>query len=566
MAEDTLPARSPPELPIEVWQLVMDSVWDATNYSTFYTNQADYRSWALVSRAWRTCAQAVLFRTVELPDATHLQRFTALLGVAPHLAVYVRTLRAYSRDLHTPDNVVALLPAILDRSGLPSLRSLLVTRVTEQDTWHPHAARAPSDKELAYMPLDPSPGPNTDRDSTTGFSGFWKGLEAHFAGVSELYLSYVTFETFGALAQTLHALRNLRLLSCLEVRWCALGPMPECLAGKGEGAGEGEGRGQGQGQGTSTFLPKLEDLTIAYMDLHGVERLLSALGRSARLKGLYIDCPHYSPASFWDPPSGDPATGTPLGIDLRAFARLGSLWLALPYTLAACRDLPELVAALLRTWTPTEASVPRKLTLTPSYESDFTRAEFADVLRALGPVIEDVFGEGRLDPEGEGEEEKVEPGEGERPGLAEVEVCVVDKADMREWWREEARASFARLGARGRLDVSFEKGFWPEAQWLDDEVHPEEALAIAQHALDGVSAEAHGTGDWSGFRDSVIEGRASDSVARRRRGSSRFTRFRPPNLKPFEAQATPLVEEEETAWDLAARGVCWLIVSRLAWG
>ena len=262
MAEDTLPARSPPQLPIEVWQLVMDSVWDATNYSTFYTNQADYCSWALVSPAWRTCAQAVLFRTVELPDATHLRRFAALLGAAPHLAPYVRTLRAYSRDLHTRDNVVALLPAVLDGRALPSLRSVLVTRVTEQDTWHPHAARAPSDKELAYMPLGPSAELNasTDRDSGNGFSRFWKGLDAHFAGVSELYLSYVTFETFGALAQTLHALRNLRLLSCLEVRWCALGPMPECLAGKSEGADERQG--QGQGKGTSTFLPKLEDLTV----------------------------------------------------------------------------------------------------------------------------------------------------------------------------------------------------------------------------------------------------------------------------------------------------------------
>ena len=304
------------------------------------------------------------------------------------------------------------------------------------------------------------------------------------------------------------------------------------------------------------------------MDLHGVERLLSALARSAKLKGLYIDCPHYSPMGFWDPrkppfslpprhrvlkltftrlsnasrpaASGDPVTGTPLGIDLRAFARLGSLWLALPYTLAVCRDLPELVAALLRTWTPTtEASVRRKLTLTPSYESDFTRAEFADVLRALGPVVEDVFGERSLDAEGEGGEEKVDQGASKKLGLMEVEMCVVEKAEMRNWWRMEAPGSFARLRARGRLEVSFEKGksrwhqsprfilgsggtdqtsvwarvhpvgFWPEAQWQEDEVHPEEALAIAQHALDGVSAMGHGTGDWSGFRDSafVSEGR-----------------------------------------------------------
>lgn len=157
--------------------------------------------------------------------------------------------------------------------------------------------------------------------------------------------------------------------------------------------------------------------------------------------------------------SGDPVTGTPLGINSCVFARLGLLWLTLPYTLSECRDVPELVAALLRTWIPIEAGAPRKLTLTPSYESDFMRAEFADVLRAVGPVIEHVFGERSLDAEGEGGEEKVELREGDDRGAGvEVEVCVVDRAEMREWWRGEARASFARLAARGRLDVSFEKG------------------------------------------------------------------------------------------------------------
>ncbi|PIL29499.1 hypothetical protein GSI_08307 [Ganoderma sinense ZZ0214-1] len=474
----------------------MDAVWDATTYSTFYSNQADYRSWALVSRAWRTCAQAVLFRTVELPDPVHLRRFAALLGSTPHLAVYVRVLRAYSRDLHTHDNILALLPTVLPGDVLPNLRSLLVTRVTEQDTWHPHASRPPSDKELAYMPLslDSPLSTDTSTGSVDGGGSFTRGLEAHFAGVSELYLSYVTFETFGALAQTLHALRNLRLLSCLEVRWRALGAMPECLAWKSEGEGEGGGRGQGQVQGQDAFLAKLEDLTIAYMDLHGVERLLSALGgRSTALKGLYIDCPHYCPMTFWDPPSVDPETGVPLGIDLRAFSRLGSLWLALPYALSACRELPELVAALLRTWAPAKEGVPRKLTLTPSYESDFTRAEFAEVLRTLGPVIEDVLGvQSESEGEGEvGEKSVVRVRQGESGVSAEVEVevevevCVVDKADMCEWWRGEARASFVRLGARGRLDVTFEKGFWPEAQWLDDSYEPEdeEALSASQQCI-----------------------------------------------------------------------------------
>ena len=85
------------------------------------------------------------------------------------------------------------------------------------------------------------------------------------------------------------------------------------------------------------------------------------------------------------------------------------------------------------------------------------RAEFADVLHALGPVIEDILGECGDPPTSEGKENADQEDDG-RAVLAEVEVCVVDKADKHGWWREEARASFARLGAsRGRLAVTFEK-------------------------------------------------------------------------------------------------------------
>ncbi|KAM5543446.1 hypothetical protein V8D89_002697 [Ganoderma adspersum] len=532
MPQNTPVAHSSPQLPIEVWQLVMDTVWDATTYTTFYTNQADYRAWALVSHAWRTCAQAVLFRTVELSDPALLHRFAALLNAAPHLAAYVRTLRPYSRDLHTRDNVVALLPAVLSLEragggGLPNLRTLLLTRITEQDTWHPHAARVPSVRELGYMPLDLSP--DAERYGH-GCPDFRQGLELHFAGVSELYLSYVTFETFGALVQVLHGLRNLRLLSCLEIRWCELGPVPQCLAWKGEG--KGEGKEKAQGRSLQAFLPKLEDLTIAYMDLYGVERLLAALSHSAALKVLYIDCPHYNPMSIRDPPPVDPVTGTPLGIDLRAFSRLGSLWLALPYTRGLCKDLPGLVAALLWTWTPAGDCAARQLTLTPSYESVFTRTNFADVLRALGPVIEDVLlGERSVHPQRE--EEKAGPiiSKGQRGVPMSVEVCVVDKVDKHKWWRKEARASFERLSAQGRLAVSFDKSFWPKAQWLDDS-NEHEAPSAVQDPLDAGTAQVHVNGERVASVDGVHEGgRASDGAARRRRPFSWFICLRPVSLK-----------------------------------
>ena len=75
-----------PQLPIEVWQLVIDAVCDTTSYETFYSNQAYYRSWALVSRSWTACAQRVLFQIVELLETDQLHRFVTLLNDAPHLA------------------------------------------------------------------------------------------------------------------------------------------------------------------------------------------------------------------------------------------------------------------------------------------------------------------------------------------------------------------------------------------------------------------------------------------------------------------------------------------------
>ena len=227
---DPVAVRVTPQLPIEVWQLVIDTVCDTTSYETFYSNQAYYRSWALVSRSWAACAQRVLFRIIELLETEQLHRFVTLLNDAPHLAAYVKTLRLYTRHLHTTDNVFALLPTI-PKDRLYNLKSILLTRITEQDTWHPQASHAPSSKELAYMPFPGNPD-------------FSPQLSAHFPTVSELYLSYVTFRTFDEFAQVLHAFCNLRVLSCLDVRWCELGLLPECLAG------------------SQTFLPKLEDLTV----------------------------------------------------------------------------------------------------------------------------------------------------------------------------------------------------------------------------------------------------------------------------------------------------------------
>ena len=78
------------------------------------------------------------------------------------------------------------------------------------------------------------------------------------------------------------------------------------------------------------------------------------------------------------------------------------------------------------------------LTLTPTFESDFTREQFIDVLRVLGPIAERTL----LDREDE----------------PEVCVCVIDRAEKHAWWAETvARECLPRMYARGRVRAAFWK-------------------------------------------------------------------------------------------------------------
>ena len=228
------PTVSPPHLPVEIVQLIMDQLYNGSlPQDHCYRNQTTYRNWSLVSHSWRPYAQTLLFRIVEVPDASSLRRFAALLDSAPHLASCVRLLRVYSRHLHTPENVFACLPVILG-GRLTNLRELAVSRISQDDIWHPQARSPPLSCELSYMPLP---------------SHFFDALPM-LDNVTTLKVYWVTFETFGAFARTVCSLANLRTLVCIQVHWFHLGePYPSRMVPQ-ETATHGR------------FLPHLEDLTV----------------------------------------------------------------------------------------------------------------------------------------------------------------------------------------------------------------------------------------------------------------------------------------------------------------
>ncbi len=137
----------------------------------------------------------------------------------------------------------------------------------------------------------------------------------------------------------------------------------------------------------------------------------------------------------------------PLGVDLSHCTALRDLWISIQDPFNACSDA---FASVLASWAPT-ASVDggrgRTLTLTPTFESDFTRTQFVDVLRALGPIAERTL----LNHE-------------DRPHGAEADICicVIERAEKRVWWEETvASECFPRMYARKRLRAAFSKSELP---------------------------------------------------------------------------------------------------------
>ncbi|KAM5545230.1 hypothetical protein V8D89_001341 [Ganoderma adspersum] len=415
-------------LPFDVAQLVMDALYnDSSPEDHCYRNQRTYHNWSLVCHAWRMYAQSLLFRIVEVSDPDSLRRFSAHLDSAPHLARFVKSLRVYSRYLFTPHNVFSLLPEEI-KDKLPNLRALAVTRISKVDSWHPLSSLQLSQPELPYIPLS---------------EDFHTRL-APLSHVTTFKLYFVSLPCFRALARIVRALHNLRELAIVEVHWQDW-DLPAFML---RSATPDE---------RDAFLPKIEDLTLSWLDPHGPEHILAAIGSSGArsLRHLYIDCPSLSPDGNEDPEN------RLLSLDLSHCTNLRDLWVSIPHPLSDSPGIADTFASLLASWAPasTHDGAGRTLTITPTFEQDFTRAQFADVLRALGPVAEAALLAHSSD--GGGPEVDMD---------ICVCVCVIDfRAEKHAWWADTvARECFPRMYARGRVRAAFWKRYWDDSVWSED--------------------------------------------------------------------------------------------------
>ena len=168
------------QVPIEVCERIIEEVYD-DRYELVQAALATLSSCAFVCRAWRPCAQSVLFKHVILRDKDALYRFTELLNASPELSTYVRTLelRGY---LHVPYSTAVLFPTAL-RGKLPKLVELYI-----HDLGDDVKAANPlpeGQKELPSLPIHP----------------YLPSLLASVSHICRLDLHNIKFPSFGDLAR-----------------------------------------------------------------------------------------------------------------------------------------------------------------------------------------------------------------------------------------------------------------------------------------------------------------------------------------------------------------------------
>ena len=124
--------------------------------------------------------------------------------------------------------------------------------------------------------------------------------------------------------------------------------------------------------------------------------------------------------------------------------------MSIAHPLSDSPGLADTFASLLASWAPAPAQRPggggRTLTITPTFEQDFTRAQFVDILRALGPVAEAaLLADAGVELD------------------VDVCVCVIEfDVGRRAWWADTvARECFPRMYARGRVRAAF----WKREYW-----------------------------------------------------------------------------------------------------
>ncbi|TFK78220.1 hypothetical protein K466DRAFT_607193 [Polyporus arcularius HHB13444] len=228
------------------------------------------------------------------------------------------------------------------------------------------------------------------------------------------------------------------------------------------------------------FLPNLALLECYKMDERGRQRLLSALGPS--LHELRIKFPDDPPAERIEHPRVEQEAPS-LALNLRSFPCLDSLvCLIAPFpqpdqTLESLRDtLLSWMASsddVLGDLSPTQ----RYLYLVPASRSEFKREEFVALLRPIGPVVEAV-----LCRKGTAEGDLQDQTSGDTDDRLEVNPCraglvvqdLGDRLEWKNWWWNAVAECFPTLTRWDRLYVYPTHIEYPEYQWQDHDLTPQD--------------------------------------------------------------------------------------------
>ncbi|TBU22514.1 hypothetical protein BD311DRAFT_675930 [Dichomitus squalens] len=414
--------------PVEVCENIIDMLYSLFFVDRLANTRALHRC-ALVCRAWRVRSQRNLFYSVVLHDLPALQKFSAVLDNAPHLCEYVYEVTLVGRTLHTTASPLSLLPIVL-RGKLPKLQEVTINRFREDAKSYPRTSKSDTVKPLQYLPLHPR------------FALYFSA----FTTVSRLCIVNLTFVHFNDLARMINSLPALRTLVCSHVRCVALGALPFNM----------KPRADGIHAPATPFAPKLQKLRLYYVDIHCVQRLVSACG--PRLTELAVCMPFLHDAEMVLP--GVPTTESPVGVDLSLCTMLERLDIDLgPELLTDGQSLDKL-KAMPNSW---DSAVPvRNIHLVPVIPSEFTRQCFADLLSTVGRVLEELFHDSYAPPSGDGE-----VGEQGRRWRLWVDVC--DWEVWRDWWWTHVQKCFPTLAKSHGLTMNFDPPPLDLFKWKDSD-------------------------------------------------------------------------------------------------
>ncbi|TBU31892.1 hypothetical protein BD311DRAFT_79785 [Dichomitus squalens] len=190
------------------------------------------------------------------------------------------------------------------------------------------------------------------------------------------------------------------------------------------------------------FASNLGEPSLVHMDIHCVQRLVSACG--PRLRGLTVAMPFFHDTEMVLP--GDPTTKHTMGVDLSLCSTLERLEICLrPRALTEGRSLDKL-KAMLNSWDP---QVPlQNVHLRAYYEYNFTQQSFADLLGTVGLVLEDLLRESAGPPSADGEV-------GEQGRRWQIWVDINDWEVWRDWWWTHVQKCFPTLAKSAALRMNF---------------------------------------------------------------------------------------------------------------